>query len=93
MRGSKVQGRFKIGFETLSMDEGMVDELRDPVGTIVNSGTAGYFVAGYSTSDSGSSSIDKIAFSNDTRSVLSETLPSGMNELQQTAGFANSGTL
>ena len=36
MRGSKVQGRFKIGFETLSMDEGMIDELRDPVGTIVN---------------------------------------------------------
>jgi hypothetical protein len=36
MRGSKVQGRFKIGFETLSMDEGMVDELRDPVGTIVD---------------------------------------------------------
>lgn len=36
MRGSKVQGRFKIDFETMSMDEGMVDELRDPVGTIVD---------------------------------------------------------
>jgi hypothetical protein len=36
MRGSKVQGRFKIDYETLSMDEGIVDELRDPVGTAVN---------------------------------------------------------
>lgn len=36
MRGTKVQGRFKIDFETKSMDEGMVDELRDPVGTIVD---------------------------------------------------------
>jgi hypothetical protein len=36
MRGSKVQGRFKIDFETKSMDEGMIDELRDPVGTIVD---------------------------------------------------------
>jgi hypothetical protein len=35
MRGNKVQGRFKIDFETLSMDEGIVDELRDPVGTTV----------------------------------------------------------
>lgn len=30
MRGSKVQGRFKIDFENKSMEEGMVDELRDP---------------------------------------------------------------
>lgn len=36
MRGSKVQGRFKIDFESLSMDEGIVDELRDPVGTTVD---------------------------------------------------------
>jgi len=35
MRGNKVQGRFKIDFETMSMDEGIVDELRDPVGTKV----------------------------------------------------------
>lgn len=35
MRGNKVQGRFKIDFETMSMDEGIVDELRDPVGTEV----------------------------------------------------------
>ena len=35
MRGSKVQGRFKIDFENKSMEEGMVDELRDPVGTTV----------------------------------------------------------
>ena len=35
MRGNKVQGRFKIDFETISMDEGIVDELRDPVGTEV----------------------------------------------------------
>ena len=36
MRGNKVQGRFKIDFETASMDEGIVDELRDPVGTAVD---------------------------------------------------------
>lgn len=36
MRGTKVQGRFKIDFETMSMDEGMIDELRDPVGTVVD---------------------------------------------------------
>jgi hypothetical protein len=36
MRGSKVQGRFKIDFESHSMDEGIVDELRDPVGTTVD---------------------------------------------------------
>ena len=36
MRGNKVQGRFKIDFETQSMDEGIVDELRDPVGTTVS---------------------------------------------------------
>jgi hypothetical protein len=36
MRGNKVQGRFKIDFEHLSIDEGIVDELRDPVGSTVN---------------------------------------------------------
>jgi len=36
VRGNKVQGRFKIDFETMSMDEGIVDELRDPVGTDVD---------------------------------------------------------
>jgi hypothetical protein len=36
MRGNKVQGRFKIDFESMSMDEGIVDELRDPVGTTVD---------------------------------------------------------
>jgi hypothetical protein len=36
MRGSKVQGRFKIDYEAISMDEGIVDELRDPVGTSVS---------------------------------------------------------
>ena len=36
MRGNKVQGRFKIDYETTSMDEGIVDELRDPVGTTVD---------------------------------------------------------
>ncbi len=36
MRGNKVQGRFKIDFESKSMDEGMVDDLRDPVGTTVS---------------------------------------------------------
>ena len=36
MRGTKVQGRFKIDFENRSMEEGMVDELRDPVGSEVD---------------------------------------------------------
>ena len=36
MRGSKVEGRFKIDFENKSMEEGMVDELRDPVGSEVD---------------------------------------------------------
>jgi hypothetical protein len=36
MRGNKVQGRFKIDYESASMDEGIVDELRDPVGTAVS---------------------------------------------------------
>jgi hypothetical protein len=36
MRGTKVQGRFKIDFENKSMEEGIVDELRDPVGTEVD---------------------------------------------------------
>jgi len=36
MRGSKVQGRFKIDFENKSMEEGVTDELRDPVGSLVN---------------------------------------------------------
>lgn len=36
MRGTKVQGRFKIDYENKSINEGVVDELRDPVGSIVN---------------------------------------------------------
>lgn len=36
MRGNKVQGRFKVDFENKSMEEGMIDELRDPVGTEVD---------------------------------------------------------
>lgn len=36
MRGSKVQGRFKIDFENRSINEGVVDELRDPVGDEVD---------------------------------------------------------
>ena len=36
MRGSKVQGRFKIDYENKSMEEGVVDELRDPVGSEVD---------------------------------------------------------
>jgi hypothetical protein len=35
MRGNQVQGRFKVEFEHKSIDEGIVDELRDPVGTTV----------------------------------------------------------
>ena len=36
MRGSKVQGRFKIDYENLSINEGIVEDLRDPVGTKVD---------------------------------------------------------
>jgi hypothetical protein len=36
MRGSKVQGRFTVGFENKSINEGVIDELRDPVGSIVD---------------------------------------------------------
>jgi len=36
MRGNQVQGRFKIEFEHKSIDEGIIDELRDPVGTDVD---------------------------------------------------------
>jgi hypothetical protein len=36
MRGNQVQGRFKIDFENKSINEGIVDELRDPVGTEVD---------------------------------------------------------
>ena len=36
MRGTKVQGRFKIDFENKSINEGVVDELRDPVGSTVD---------------------------------------------------------
>ena len=36
MRGTQVEGRFKIDFENKSMEEGMVDELRNPVGTEVD---------------------------------------------------------
>jgi len=36
MRGTQVQGRFKVEFEHQSIDEGIVDELRAPVGTTVN---------------------------------------------------------
>ncbi|CAB4166918.1 hypothetical protein UFOVP964_17 [uncultured Caudovirales phage] len=36
MRGTKVQGRFKIDFENKSINEGVVDELRDPVGSVVS---------------------------------------------------------
>lgn len=35
MRGNQRQGRFKIDFENKSMEEGMVDDLRSPVGTTV----------------------------------------------------------
>jgi hypothetical protein len=36
MRGTQIQGRFKIPFEIMSNDEGIVDELRSPVGTTVS---------------------------------------------------------
>lgn len=36
MRGTQVEGRFKIDWENKSMEEGMVDELRNPVGTQVD---------------------------------------------------------
>ena len=36
MRGDQRLGRFKIEYETKSMDEGIVDDLRMPVGTTVS---------------------------------------------------------
>lgn len=36
MRGNQVQGRFTVGFENTSIDEGIVDELRSPVGAVVD---------------------------------------------------------
>lgn len=36
MRGSRVEGRFPIEWENRSMEEGIVDELRQPVGTEVD---------------------------------------------------------
>ena len=36
MRGTKVQGRFRVEYEHGSINEGVVDELRDPVGTDVD---------------------------------------------------------
>ena len=36
MRGTQVEGRFKIPYENTSIDEGIVDELRTPVGTEVD---------------------------------------------------------
>ena len=36
MRGNQVQGRFKIDFEHKSINEGVVDELRSPVGSVVD---------------------------------------------------------
>jgi len=35
MRGTRVEGRFKVDFEKMSMEEGVVDELGTPVGTAV----------------------------------------------------------
>lgn len=35
MRGTQVEGRFKIPYENMSIDEGIVDELRTPVGSEV----------------------------------------------------------
>lgn len=36
MRGNQVQGRFKVDYENFSINEGIVDELREPVGTVVD---------------------------------------------------------
>ena len=36
MRGTMVQGRYSIDYENGSINEGMVDELRSPVGTAVD---------------------------------------------------------
>ena len=36
MRGNQVQGRFRVEFEHQSIDEGIIDELRAPVGTVVD---------------------------------------------------------
>lgn len=36
MRGTLIEGRFPIRYENMSIDEGIVDELRSPVGTTVD---------------------------------------------------------
>lgn len=36
MRGSQREGRFKVDFENKSIEEGIVDDLRSPVGTSVD---------------------------------------------------------
>jgi hypothetical protein len=52
---------------------------------MAKNGTAGYVAGGYSSSYL--ASIDKLAFSNDTRSTLSATLSSNKGDL---AAMANS---
>ena len=58
--------------------------LRD-LGGMADSGTAGYFGGGYSFSDT----VDKFAFSDDSRTTISATLTVARKQL---AGMANSGT-
>ena len=53
---------------------------------MADSGTAGYFGGGYSFSDT----VDKFAFSDDSRTTLGTGLSAATSDL---AGFANSGTL
>lgn len=64
---------------------------RKESGAMANSGTAGYVLGGNDSSGGGTTSaIDKIAFSNDTRTTLAATLTAPT--YRNTGAMANSGT-
>jgi hypothetical protein len=56
---------------------------------MANSGTAGYFCGGWNAGSTWYSRVDKLAFSNDSKSTLAATLTSGVGRL---TAMANSGT-
>ena len=56
---------------------------------MANSGTAGYFCGGWNAGSTWYSRVDKLAFSNDSKSTLAATLTSGTGRL---TAMANSGT-
>ncbi len=56
---------------------------------MANSGTAGYFCGGFNSGVAYYSRVDKLAFSNDSKSTLAATLTSGTSRI---TAMANSGT-